>query len=154
MPERSAALLLVFGLLAPGHLLRGQSAVSDSAAIHESGRRFSAAYVRGDVVAMGAMYTPDAVIFPERSEMITGPEAIRQYWTARPGRRITHHAIIPTRIVVDGQHAYDYGTYVIAGERDGVAWGPFSGKYVAVWRRDPGASWRMELDIWNSRASP
>ncbi|HEU5303059.1 MAG TPA: hypothetical protein VFU40_00315 [Gemmatimonadales bacterium] len=110
MPERLAALLLVFGLLASVHLLQGQSAVSDSAAIHESGRRFSAAYMRGDVVAMGAMYTP--------------------------------------------RHAYDYGTYLIAGERDGVAWGPFSGKYVAVWRRDPGAGWRMELDIWNSRASP
>lgn len=81
-------------------------------------------------------------------------EAIQRYWTSRPGRRVTRHAITPTRIVVDGRHAYDYGTYVIAGEEDGEPWGPFAGKYVVVWRRDPGSPWRMELDIYNSRASP
>ena len=109
--------------------------------------------MRGDAAAMTDLYTSDAVIFPERSEWITGREAIRRYWILTPGRRITRHVLSPTRIVVDGQHAYDYGTFEIAGERDGIAWGPSRGKYVVVWRRD-GGDWRMQLDIWNSTEKP
>ena len=136
-----------------GGAANGQSAAGDSAAIHELAGRFSAAYVRGDAAAMTDLYTPDAVLFPDRSEPITGIEAIRKYWTLPSGRRITRHVITPARVVTDGDHAYDYGFYEIAGENDGVAWGPSRGNYVVVWRRTP-AGWRMQLDIWNSRPDP
>jgi ketosteroid isomerase-like protein len=86
--------------------------------------------------------------------MIRGVEAIQRYWSPRPARRVTRHALTPARIVVDGQHAFDYGTYVIAGEQDGKPWGPLAGKYAVVWRRDAGAPWRMMLDIWNSGVNP
>jgi uncharacterized protein (TIGR02246 family) len=125
------------------------AAASDTTAIQELARQFSAAYVRGDADAMTALYTTDAVLFPERSAAITGRDAIRRYWTLPRGRRVTRHVLSPARITVDGRHAYDHGTFEIAGERDGVAWGPFHGKYVVVWRREGGA-WRMHLDMWNS----
>jgi ketosteroid isomerase-like protein len=133
--------------------MMAQAARSDSAAIYEAGRQFSAAYMRGDVDALTALYTADAVIFPERSEAITGQEAIKRYWTPGKGRRVTRHQLTPTRVVVEGKHAYDYGTYEIAGERDGKAWGPYRGKYLVVWRREP-AGWRMQLDMWNSGPEP
>jgi ketosteroid isomerase-like protein len=126
----------------------GQDA-SDRAAIQELARRFSAAYVRGDAGAMTDLYTRDAVLFPERSAAITGRDAIRRYWTLPPGRRVTRHVLSPEGITIDGRHAYDHGTFEIAGERDGVAWGPSHGKYVVVWRRE-GDTWRMHLDMWNS----
>ena len=153
---RLTSVLLLLGPLLSGPVLYAQTAAADSATIHQLaqlGRQFSAAYMRGDAAAMTDLYTSDAVIFPERSEWITGREAIRRYWTLTPGRRITRHVLSPTRIVVDGQHAYDYGTFEIAGERDGIAWGPSRGKYVVVWRRDAGG-WRMQLDIWNSTEKP
>lgn len=146
-------LVLLAGVLVNPPVLCAQTAAADSAAIHKLGRQFSAAYVRGDAAAMADLYTSDAVIFPERSERITGREAIARYWTLGPGRRVTRHALTPIRIVVDGDHAYDYGTYEIAGERDGIAWGPDRGKYVVVWRREKGI-WRMQLDIWNSGPKP
>ncbi len=127
----------------------GQAVPSDSATIHQLSNQFSAAYVRGDAAAMAALYTTDAVIFPEQSEAIAGRRAIERYWTAEPGRRITSHRITPARIQVDGRHAYDHGTFQVSGERDGVAWGPFRGKYVVVWRREPDG-WRIHLDMWNS----
>jgi uncharacterized protein (TIGR02246 family) len=148
-----ASLALLLGSLLGGPALYAQTPATDSAAIHELSRRFSAAYVRGDAAAMAELYTADAVIFPEQSEWITGREAIMRYWTLGPGRRITRHVASPARIIVDGDHAYDYGTFEIAGERDGAAWGPHRGKYVVVWRRDKG-TWRMQLDIWNSSATP
>ena len=94
--------------------------------------------MRGDAAAMTGLYTSDATIFPERSVALSGHEAIRKYWTLPPGRRVTHHSATPTRIVVDGAHAFDYGVYEISGERDGKAWGPVRGKYVIVWRREKG----------------
>lgn len=129
------------------------AADADRAAIEEASRRFSAAYVRGDVDAMVAAYTPDAVIFPNNSEMLRGPEAIRGYWTLAPGQRVTRHVATPTEIRVEGDHADDYGVSEAAGERNGQAWGPTLGKYVIVWRRGP-EGWRMHLDMWNSRPQP
>lgn len=127
---------------------------TDSAAIHEVARRFSAAYLRGDAAAIAELYTPDGAIFPEQSPALTGREAIRRYFTLGPGRRITRHVITPTRVEIAGDVAYDYGVYEIAGTRDGNAWGPHRGKYVIVWRRDGDGVWRMHLDIWNSIAAP
>jgi uncharacterized protein (TIGR02246 family) len=123
------------------------------ARIQELSRRFSAAYVAGDIETMVSLYTPDAVIFPNNSEAIRGHEAIRRYWTLGPGQRVTLHRATPAEIRIDGSHAYDHGVYEISGERDGTAWGPTHGKYVIVWRRTP-QGWRMHLDMWNSRPQP
>jgi uncharacterized protein (TIGR02246 family) len=130
-----------------------QTSRSDTEAIKEAARQFSAAYMRGDAAAMVALYTPDAVIFPEQSHAISGHDAIKHYWTMRPGRKVTRHVLMPTRVEVDGQHAYDHGTYEIAGERDGKTWGPFRGKYLVVWRRESDG-WKMQLDMWNSGPEP
>ena len=147
------ALTLTLTLVPAARPAVAQGIRSDSAAISEAARQFSAAYVRGDAAAITALYTQDAVIFPERSDAITGRDAIRQYWSPNEGQRISRHRLTPTSLVIDGKHAYDHGTYEIAGERDGKAWGPFRGKYLVVWRREPNG-WRMQLDMWNSGPQP
>jgi ketosteroid isomerase-like protein len=149
--RQALAAVVALAAVPPSVVPAAAQARSDSAAIHEQSRRFSAAYVRGDAAAMVQTYVTDAVIFPDRSEMLAGHDAIRRYWTLAPGRRITRHVSTPTRIVVEGNLAYDYGVYEIAGERDGTAWGPTRGKYVIVWRREADGVWRMQLDMWNSR---
>lgn len=129
------------------------AAADDVAAIQALARAFSAAYMAGDAEAMTALYTPDAVLFPNNSEMIQGHAAIRRFWTQAPGERVTLHRITATEVRVEGDHAYDYGVYEVSGERNGQAYGPVGGKYVIVWRRGP-QGWRMHLDIWNSRPRP
>jgi ketosteroid isomerase-like protein len=145
-------LALIVGAV-PSRPAGAQTSRADSAAILDAARQFSAAYMRGDAAAMTALYTADAVIFPERSDAITGHEAIKRYWTLGERSRVTRHHLTPTRVTVDGKHAYDHGTYEIVGERDGKAWGPFRGKYLVVWRREPNG-WRMQLDMWNSGPRP
>jgi len=130
-----------------------QAARSDTDAIQEAARQFSAAYMRGDVEAITALYTRDAVIFPERSDAISGHDALKGYWKHEPGQKVTRHRLIPTQVTVDGKHAYDHGIYEIAGERNGEAWGPVRGKYLVVWRREPDG-WKMQLDMWNSDPQP
>lgn len=129
------------------------AAPGEVAAIQELSRRFSEAYVRGDVETMVGIYTPDAVIFPGNSEAIRGADAIRRYWALPEGQRVTRHVATPTEILIDGNHAYDHGVYEIAGVRGAEAWGPSHGKYVIVWRRTA-RGWRMHLDMWNSRPQP
>src|SRR5918993_4526169 len=58
-----------------------RSANADSLAILEAAGAFSAAYMRGDAAAMAALYTDDAVIFPEGTAAIEGRPAIERYWT-------------------------------------------------------------------------
>jgi uncharacterized protein (TIGR02246 family) len=162
--RRSRSLLFLLGLVLLGACAVRASehefdfsgrpaAPEEAAAIQALSRRFSEAYVRGDAETMAGLYTPDAVIFPGSSEMIRGAEGIRRYWTLPAGQRVTRHVATPTEILIDGDHAYDYGVYEVAGERGGEAWGPTRGKYVIVWRRTA-QGWRMHLDIWNSRPQP
>jgi len=101
---------------------------------------------------MVAIYTDDAVIFPDRSGAISGAEAIRRYWTLRPGSRVISHHITSTAIQFEGSMTYDYGTFEVIGETNGTPWGPNGGKYVVVWRRDADGAWKMHLDIWNRGA--
>lgn len=158
--SRSALFAIVFvGLLAaggcasvPGRVAPSSAGESqDIARITERSRAFSAAYVRGDTAAMVAMYTPDAVIFPNNSEMLAGPEALLRYWTIPDGDRIVRHVATPTQIRVDGDHAYDYGVYEAEVIRQGQPRPTTRGKYVIVWQRGADREWRIKLDIWNSR---
>lgn len=126
----------------------------DAASILERSRAFSAAYVRGDTAAMVAMYTPDAAIFPNNSEMLAGREALLKFWAIPDGDRIVRHVATPTQVRVDGDHAYDYGVYEVDVLRQGKQRPQTRGKYVIVWERGADREWRIKLDIWNSRPQP
>lgn len=126
----------------------------DAEAISEAAQAFSAAYVRGDPEAMVEIYTEDAVIFPEKRVAISGRDAIRRYWTIPANRAIAQHEIMPDKVVIQGDMAYDHGRFRISGTTDGVPWGPNWGKYVVVWKKGADGKWRMQLDMWNSLAQP
>jgi uncharacterized protein (TIGR02246 family) len=127
---------------------------ADKAAIGEAAAAFSAAFMRGDVDAMMALYTEDAVIFPGGSDRLQGQEALRQYWTVPPNRTITLHQITSEQVVIEGDMASDHGVYEVHVEQDGEAQDPAYGKYLIVWHRQPNGAWKMHLDMWNSRPAP
>lgn len=147
-PIVAAALLLISAACTTAGSPR---IAADRAMIEAAGREFSAAYMRGDIERMMSLYTADAVIFPNNSEMLAGHQALRRYWTLAPDHRVTHHKATATEIRIDGDHAYDYGVFEIAGVRRGESYGPARGKYVIVWKRGADGTWRMHLDIWNNR---
>ncbi|MEM8600876.1 MAG: SgcJ/EcaC family oxidoreductase [Bacteroidota bacterium] len=152
---RFALVLAVLLLLAPASIAQPSAAPSaDEAAIAEAAASFSAAFMQGDADTMAALYTEDAVIFPERRPAIEGREAIRAYWTLGEGRTITNHHITPTSVDVVGDRAYDHGLYTVSGTSNGEAWGPSYGKYLIVWKRGADGAWRMHLDMWNSTPAP
>ena len=138
-------------MLAPSISQAQASSDPDSIAIIQASTAFSRAYERGDTPALLAIYTSDAVIFPDQSEALTGRESLERYWTPRPGNRVLHHQLTTASLTIHGIYAHDWGTFEVSGERDGKPWGPSRGKYVVIWRKDPDGRWRMQLDIWNRR---
>ncbi|MEL7168646.1 MAG: SgcJ/EcaC family oxidoreductase [Bacteroidota bacterium] len=147
-------LVLAVSLLLLVPLAASAQSSDDEAAIAEAAAAFSAAFMHGDVDAMLALYTEDAVIFPERTTALQGTDALRAYWTLPRGRTITNHHITPTTVEVVGDTAYDHGVYTVSGTNDGEAWGPSYGKYLIVWKRGADGAWRMHLDMWNSAPAP
>ncbi|GAB5520621.1 MAG: hypothetical protein RhofKO_28720 [Rhodothermales bacterium] len=146
--------LILLGCQPPPPTAEPVDVEAELEAIAEQGRRFSQAYMDGDVEALMAIYTDDAVIFPERTEYMRGDDALRRYWTLSEGQRIIHHQLMPVEVEVEGDMASDFGYYEVRGERNGEAWGPTRGKYLVVWKKGTDGMWRMHLDMWNQAPQP
>lgn len=125
---------------------------ADVEAILVQSRALSAAYVRGDIDALVAVYAEDGIAAPSGRDFVRGPEALHALWALPPGRVITHHAATPEELRVEGDLAYDWGYYEGAVEQDGEPRGTFDGKYLIVWQRDADGVWRIAHDMWNSLA--
>jgi len=71
-------------LIALALLLRLGSATAQPSdirvVIEEGNQQWSAAFSTGDSAAIAAMYTPNAQLFPMHSEIVSGMEAIQQFW--------------------------------------------------------------------------
>ncbi len=110
---------------------------------------FSSYVVEADYDKIVASYTNDGKIFPNRSDIMEGPEAIRSYWILPEGVSTKHHKLTPVEIKVIGDEAYDYGRYEGTTLRADGTESSWRGKYVVVWKKIDG-DWKMYLDIWNS----
>ncbi len=112
---------------------------------------FSQYVINADYGNLGAAYTEDAKIFPNNKEIISGREAIVDYWRLPEGTRITYHKIFPEEIKIIGDEAYDYGYYegkTLKNDKESR----WRGKYVIVWKKMEG-QWKIYLDIWNRVAN-
>jgi ketosteroid isomerase-like protein len=151
LPLRHAALaaLLLFGACVHVKVARESSEPDRKARIAAASREFSARYERGDAVGQAALYTDDGIIFPPGRAAIRGRAAIEAYWRLPAGDRVISHRATADSVVLEGATAYDWGTYAVAGERNGQSYSG-GGKYVIVWREVQPGDWRMHLDMWNA----
>jgi ketosteroid isomerase-like protein len=116
--------------------------------ILENAKKFSQYIVDANYERIVNSYTADAKIFPNNMEILTGKEAILQYWTLPEGIRTSYHKFMPEEIKVLGDEAYDYGYYEGTTQRADGSQSSWKGKYVVIWRKANG-EWKMYLDIWN-----
>lgn len=118
--------------------------------IEAQARRFSQAYMDGDLDTLVSIYTEDGVAAPGGRDFIVGHDALRRFWQLPDGRIVSHHQTTSKELIVSGDYAYDWGYYEgAAGPADGEQQS-FRGKYVIVWRRDADGVWRMLQDMWNT----
>ena len=127
-----------------------QTEQESRAAIEQQAARFSQAYVDGDIDELVSIYTADGMAAPGNRDFIVGHEPMSAYWRLPDGVRVLRHKTTAERLVIDGNHAYDWGYYEGQTARDGVELPSFNGKYLIVWERGVDGVWRMAADMWNS----
>jgi len=137
-------------LIALSLLLKLGAATAQPSAIRgviEAGnKQWSTAFSTGDSAALAAMYTPNAQLLPMHTEIVSGREAIQQFWQGVMASGVKGAALTTLEVDEQGETAYEVGKYELRGEGNKVL---DHGKYVVVWKREQG-QWRLHRDIWNS----
>lgn len=124
-----------------------------SARLDAENAAFSAAYMRGDVEAILAAYTPDALVQTPQGGVVSTPEALRAMWApvAQSGPRATHSLTSTFRQFLGEDEVLEAGSYVI-GSRSGEGT-PIHGCYTLLWRRIEGR-WLIHYDTWTPPRDP
>jgi len=110
---------------------------------------FSAAYMRGDVEAILAAYSADALVQTPEGSVIATPEALRAMWAPiaqiQPG---TTHSLTSTFRQFMGQdEVLEAGRYAITSRASDGEEHFRLGCYTLLWRRIEGR-WLIHYDTW------
>lgn len=128
-------------------------AADDEAAIRDTITKFVDAMNRGDAVATAGFYTEDTIMLPPDGSRIDGRAGALADLQAIVDAGITYSNIDVTDVGVDGDLAWNIGTWeaVIPGEGDESS--SATGTYTVVWRRDGDGVWRILVDMWADKAA-
>jgi uncharacterized protein (TIGR02246 family) len=138
--RRFTLLALCFGLLTTPALAQ------TTAQIQKLNDQWMAAFNKGDAAAVAAMYTIDAYVLPDGSEMVKGRPAIEALWKQQMAgatvEKITTLDVKP----LGANAAREIGTATMKTKdqppQDVVI------KYAVVWQKE-GGQWKLLQDIWN-----
>ena len=111
-------------------------------------RQFVQGAGSGNVEAMAAVYTEDAMILPPGTPTIQGRAAVQEFWAGAAAALGATAVDLSTQVLeVQDDTAREIGHFTIHGT-EGVL---DQGKYVVIWKNtDDG--WRWHWDIWNSNS--
>ena len=119
-----------------------------SVEIMKANENFMTLFNAGDAEAFITVYTDDARLLPPNMPVVTGKDALREFWGGMMSAGIKP-VLKTTSADGYGKTAIEEGIVEIwAGDMkvDDV-------KYVVVWKKIKG-EWKMHQDIWNSNNPP
>ena len=119
-------------------------------AIRDTTKRYVEAYNRGDAAAAADFYTEDAKVLPANMEMVSGKQAIQEFWKTAMEMGIRKINLETVEVGYDGNLAYERGVSIVNIEPKGEQATTERGKYLVVMKRQPDGSWKVAVDIWNS----
>ena len=145
--EFALAVALVVAATSVG---RSEEAGTDSAraAIEQVNARFSEAIARGDAQAIAKLYTEDAILLPERGEMVKGRQAIGEFWKTAMDDGVKSVTVTTLDVGGSGDLAHEVGTVLLTLQAEGRPPATASAKFVVVWKREADG-WKIHRDIWN-----
>ena len=126
---------------------------ADAAAIRVNTAAWVVAYNAGDTGRVVNFYADDAVLLPPDHALITGREAVRQYYAADMAAFSVSHlsfALGQETGGVSGELGWHSGTFRVTDARGAVAG---TGKDTEIWRNS-GGKWLMIRDIWSNDPAP
>ena len=102
--------------------------------------------------ALNDVYTVDARIFPPGSPMISGREAIKEFWSgAIPSLNATSAELASIDVIPAGDGVVEIGRASITVQPEGQQTAQMDVKYVVYWRQEDGR-WKWHVDIWNQNS--
>jgi len=125
--------------------------MNDEQAIEQNQATFVERGNAGDMDGVMMCCTGDVVMMPPNAPAIVGADAVRS-WFAEFFEQFTADMTTTTEdLIVDGDLAYARRSFAwtLTPKAGGE---PIreSGKFVMIYRRDEGGTWKAALDIWNS----
>jgi uncharacterized protein (TIGR02246 family) len=130
-------------------------AENPSAAVENVWKEYAASLNAGDIDRWMALWTEDGVQLPPDEPPVVGKEKIR----ARNGAVLQMFrfeiGITNQEVSTAGDWAYSRGSYrATLTPRTGGAAIPVDGKYMTILARQPGGTWKIHRDIFNSNVAP
>lgn len=98
-------------------------------------------------------YTEDVTLLPPNAPLVKGPEAVKARFEEM-AEIFSDVSLEPGRVYTSGDMAVVQGTYRATLRLPDGSQTEDRGKYIEVFRRDPGGSWRCFLDTFNSDLGP
>jgi len=118
--------------------------------IRDVTKRFAEAYNRGDVAAAVEFYTKDAKFLHPNTEIISGRQAIREFFETGRALGLREINFTSVEIGYDRNLAYERGVINMDIAPEGGQAMIDRGKYLVVMKRQVDGSWKVAVDIWNS----
>ena len=129
--------------------MTGQDAVRQ--AIERANQQFMHAFSRGDMGALGRLYTDDAHLMPPGMPAMRGRDAIQQFWQGAAQMGIHRVDLRTDAVQSAGDMAWEIGQATLHITSESGQETTDVAKYVVVWTQH-GGGWKLAVDIWNSNA--
>jgi uncharacterized protein (TIGR02246 family) len=137
-------LTIIFWCLALG---AAPALAQDKATIEKLNDAWSAAFNKGDVAAVAAMYTEDAYVLPPGSELIRGRAAIEGFWRQAVQQMDDAKLTTVDLLQLGPGAAREIGKVTLKTKSQPPQ--EIVGKYAVVWLK-VGGDWKLATDIWNT----
>jgi uncharacterized protein (TIGR02246 family) len=115
-------------------------------------REFQKVFYDGDYKAMASIYTEDAKLMPQDSEIIEGRQAIEEFWKiacARGNSNQMKRTIQDDEVEAAGDLGYKRTTVTLQIPEQNGGTAEHIIKSITVWRRESDGVWRCAIDISN-----
>jgi len=107
---------------------------------------------KGNINALDDIYTTDARILPPGTPMISGRDAIKDFWSDLIRSVNAKSAVLASVDVMPaGDGAVEVGRATLTVEGEGQSTTDMEVKYVVYWRQEAGR-WKWHVDIWNQNS--
>lgn len=102
--------------------------------------------------ALNLIYTADARVLPPGASMISGREAIKNFWSGMIQSANAKSAVLVSDdVLLAGDGAVEIGHATLTIEPPGQSAAQVEVKYVVFWQEEDGR-WKWHIDIWNSNS--
>lgn len=147
-PSELILSLLLLASCQPASQAPSELSTSDREAIRETIAANVRTALAGDAEGFAALYTDDAMLLPPGADPVVGRDNIRALFEAMSVSEFTSELV---EVEGRGDLAFGRGNHswvFTVGEASEAV--NESGKWVAVWKRQPNGSWLIWRDIWNN----